>query len=80
MNEAFNIIRGSRDIGKFLGYTQAHMRTCILPDMAELRCAFKLNNRRGSPWVTTPFFINLYLFLKQSNDTHHSNKDTIKPH
>ena len=67
MNGHFNLIRGSRDIAKFLGYNEAHLRTCILPEMAELGCAFKLNNKRSSPWLTTPFFINLFLFLRNAN-------------
>lgn len=77
MNGTFNLIKGSRDIAKFLGYTESHIRHFILPEMFKYNCAFKMNNKKGSPWVTTPFFINLYIFLKNTHN--HSNKPTIKP-
>ena len=60
----FELIRGTKDIAKFMGFSEDHTGRNIIPDMKSYNCVFKQSRKKTSPWITSPFFINLYLFLK----------------
>ena len=65
ISDAFNMIKSSKVIARYMGYDDAHWRRSILPYMVKYNCVFKLNGKKNSAWITSPYFINLYYFLKE---------------
>lgn len=62
----FTLLKGSKEIGKYLGLTPEHTRAAIFPQLRERGLIFKMNNKKHSPYVTSPYFLHLFYFLLQT--------------
>ena len=71
-------IVGSKNIAKLIPYSDQYTVRTILPQMALFGLAFKKNIIRTSPWITTPYFLMIYLTVKEHFNTRDINTNNDK--